>query len=680
MENIEYNSIVKYINQDIIGQAIYSNSTITNNFFGGAKPEYVKEAKDAKDKNKYILKKVGRAFGLSEETMAGLNIDKKSENISFVLTGLSFLAGVLNMQGEYNIQNIVSCVGLIVLGLIINNETISKDYSFKSIISNLGNYTKSITYFQQTLSSFNNMIEIIDIKGLKTIVGLKGGANIIRAVTEPLVQFATFIFWFINEMMSRPIIASMINSAKKFINSNGTTELVEEAGFIDELTAAFYVALEKTRTGKNPDNEILGSFKFNEKKGEIEYLGKTEFKKITTLISSSPKKIQMETLPNRKITYLINSVEISGKSMIEGKPVDLALVIAYIQAKGKAVVPRVINSNYSFSLESDGSVKLFENGNEISTVTRAEKEVNPTYIQEVCQSLFGVKTGLGDKTCSSYFYSAVGKSVEGILKTFGGVSHDIHSQILSANFGVLYDLLKRLGWNTRINLRREYELITVEEWESTEGKRFIEYLKTNPQVRNLLVRIVERLNSNPEFLNLRYNYEYSQKQPKKGHHMSKTITLSKLVTLGETLALSGLKTNIGHIGGGNKKQTHPLELKYSEMIGMLKSYNQKLNSKTDEIIRQKIKKIIELETEIEKINTNILSYVRMLKSNKELIVNGKILSLEEIESMLSSQEEMTKTHNKRILNLSTAFGKIQLLIETVPLIEKKQSNPIYHLI
>jgi hypothetical protein len=141
--------------------------------------------------------------------------------------------------------------------------------------------------------------------------------------------------------------------------------------------------------------------------------------------------------------------------------------------------------------------------------------------------LFGVKDGLGNPTCSTYFYSAIGKSIEGILKTFGGASHDIHGQIVSANFGLLYDLVKRLGWATRYNLRMEYELVTVDEWESTSGKQFADYLKKNPQVRNLLVRIVERLNSNPTFLNLRYNYEYSQKQKKRSHFPPKTLILTK---------------------------------------------------------------------------------------------------------------------------------------------------------
>ena len=51
-------------------------------------------------------------------------------------------------------------------------------------------------------------------------------------------------------------------------------------------------------------------------------------------------------------------------------------------------------------------------------------------------------------------------------------------------------------------------------------------------------------------------------------------------------------------------------------------------------------------------------------------------TLDDIESMLSTQEGMTKIHNKRMLSLSTAFGKLQLLIETVPLINNKK--PIYH--
>jgi len=688
MENIEYNSIVKYIKEDIIGQVIYSNSTITNNFIGigGSSFTTPQTPQTPQETNKKTVLGILSLFGLTPKSIKYNDLDQvdySNPNLGLGIAAITLIISIINMKAEISSSSIIPCIGLLGLSLILSNvgSSIGEIYKWISGFASLvGNYGQAIQSFILIIQSFgiSNAINTFGIS-------LVGGSAIIETigsigstVTTPIYQFAKFLFFFVTEMMSRPIISSMINSIRSFISSNGSEELVQNPGFIDELTNAFNAALEKARSGKLPNHEILSSFRFNEKTGEIEYLNSSSasFKKITTLISSKPKKIEMETLPSGKITYLINSTEITGKSMIEGKPIDLALVIAYIQAHAKPTHVQPSNSTYSFSLESDGSVRLFDNGKEISTVTRVAKESNPTYIQEVCQNLFGVKDGLGNPTCSLYFYSAIGKSVEGILKTFGGASHDIHGQILSANFGVLYDLIKRLGWSTRFNLRMEYELITVDEWESTSGKQFADYLKTNPKVRNLLVRIVERLNSNPTFLNLRYNYEYSQKQRKRGHFPPKTLTLTKMVTLGETLALDMNKRRTNLIHSGGSKLSHPLEKKYSEIVSILKSYNQKLNSDSDDTIRQKIKKIIQLETEIEEINTKILTYVKILKNNREIRLDNKIVTLDDIESMLSTQEGMTKIHNKRMLSLSTAFGKLQLLIETVPLINNKK--PIYH--
>jgi len=676
MENIEYNSIVNYIKQDIISQSIYSNSTITNNFLGIGGSTAAQE-----DKNKTIVLNVMQAIKLDAKTITALKLDQMNFSSPALGIGISSITGlvyILNAQAQFSLKSIIPCIGLLGISLILSKVGLD----IGSIVTWITNTIAGITSIGKVLEAINTIVNMM----YGTSLGGGGSAfiqtigTIASTVTTPIYQFAKFLVFFVTEMISRPIISSMINSIKSFISSNGSEELVQNPTFINELTNAFNAALEKARSGKLPNHEILSSFRFNEKTGEIEYLNSSSasFKKITTLISSKPKKIEMNTLPTGKITYLIDSAEISGKSMIEGKPIELALVIAYIQAHAKPTSvtrPSTSNSTYSFSLESDGSVRLFENGKEISTVTRAAKESNPTYIQEVCQNLFGVKDGLGNPTCSTYFYSAIGKSIEGILKTFGGASHDIHGQIISANFGLLYDLVKRLGWTTRYNLRMEYELITVDEWESTSGKQFADYLKKNPQVRNLLVRIVERLNSNPTFLNLRYNYEYSQKQKKRSHFPPKTLILTKMVTLGETLALNKSRTNLTHSGGF--KSTHRIEKKYLEMIEILKSYNQKLNSASDEIIRQKIKKIIELETEIENINTNILTYVKMLKSNREIRLDNKIVTLDDIESMLSTQEVMTKTHNKRMLSLSTAFGKLQLLIDTVPLATQNKRQ-VYH--
>jgi hypothetical protein len=279
-------------------------------------------------------------------------------------------------------------------------------------------------------------------------------------------------------------------------------------------------------------------------------------------------------------------------------------------------------------------------------------------------SLFGLDKGDQDPTCSTYFYSAIGSSIEGILRTLGGVSHDIYGQIVLAELPVLYDMIKRLGWQTRMTLTNQYELVTVDEWVGSAGKRFGEYIKSNPKVKNLLEHIIKKINSNPGFLNLKYKLESVETLSKRRHRPKSNITVSRLVTLGDTLSLINKRGSKVIQGGSISKKPHKLESKYLELITSLRSMGQKLSSVTDKEIKEKIEKIIKLEQEIEQINMKILSYVKLLKNNRNAIISGKIINLDEIDSMLSQQSKLSSNHNKYIAVLTSAFGKLQLVVDS----------------
>jgi len=557
-------------------------------------------------------------------------------------------------------------------------------------VSNLGDIVSTITNVLSLLTlGLQPLIGILRaLKATSQVLGtfassvgggeLVGGGFIIDAA-QAIKQFASFIFYLCKEMLTRPLLASVINTVKSLFSSPNPESINTSSppGFLDELKSAYVAAwIQSSSENKSvSDQEILSQFIWDENSSNIKYIGNSIFSKITTELSRS-KKIQMEIKYGASIPiYKIDSIESSSKSLISGKEIPTALVICYMQDRSRTNPPisKINISEYSFTIGPAGTsvVSLYKNGKEVSTITRAvqaQLSNNPeskNYIKEVCANLFGLDKGDQDPTCASYFYSAIGSSVEGILKTLGGVSHDIYRQIMLAELPILYDMIKRLDWQTRMTLTNKYELITVDEWIVTAGKRFSEYIGSNPKVKSLLEHIVKKINSNPEFLNLKYKLESVETLPKRRHRPKSNITVSHLITLGDTLSLIGKRGSPQVMEGGFiSKKSHKLELKYLELKTSLRTMGQKLSSVTDTEIKRKIEKIIKLEQEIEQINMKILSYVKLLKNNRNARVSGKIINLDEIDSMLSQQSTLSSNHNKYTTVLTSAFGKLQFVIDS----------------
>jgi len=702
MENIDYNDIIQYINQVIIGQRIKYFSTIKKGrLIGGSSTVEIEHKKISTP----IIIGILQAFRLDPSKDLGKKIYESIILNNTIITALTLITSVIGIlsgltqigAGPIDNSSLLALSGIIGITLLsfsgLGNITTEISKGFKKITSMTTNIIGILRGLEGAFNGFSTLTTSFSHGGGE----LDGGQFIIDAA-QGIKQFGSFIYYLCKEMLTRPILASAIKTVKSLFSSSNPESINTSSplGFFDELKSAFVAAwIQSSSKNKSrstvsgstisdstiSDKEILSQFIWDENSSNIKYIGTSIFSKITTELSSSTK-IQMEIKYETNIPiYKIDLIESSSKSLILGKQIPTALVICYMQDRSRTKPPisRINTSEYSFSISPAGTsvVSLYKNGKEVSTITRAVQAQlanhpeSKNYIKEVCVNLFGLDKGDQDPICASYFYSAIGSSVEGILKTLGDVTHDIYRQIMLAELPILYDMIKRLGWETRMTLTNKYELITVDEWIVTSGKRFSEYIESNPKVKSLLEHIIEKINSNPEFLNLKYKLESVESLPKRRHRPKSNIIVSHLITLGDTLNLNKSVHKVME-GGSKTKNTHKLESKYLGLISNLRSIGQKLSLVTDTEIKGKIEKIIKLEKEIEQINMKILSYVKLLKNNRNARVLGKIINLDEIDSMLAQQSRLSLNHNKYITVLTSAFGKLQFVVDSKGL--ANQSN------
>lgn len=686
MENIDYNDIIQYINQEIIGQRIKYYSSVTKKtgfLYGGAAPVAAPVPDPEQEKSAaYSIKQIGKflkAFGIEKESDLYKRIIEGCKEVQGVITGVKLIGIAMSVLSLFsrtpigqnlNANNIVLLAGMISTLIFVtsgNNNSISK------ISENFGESVTNLFDIGKSLAGIAGAAKDILAIGATLDPNKAGGSQIVGAISsgvKMLGQFASFIYYLIEQMITRPLLASLLNSVKSIFTTGESDFNPNSSTLLDELRGAFATAWSKASSSDQSseaiNKQLLSSFKWDEQVGDIKYTGVGLFDTIVTDLYPD-KKITMKIKYGAEYPiYLIDSVENKSKSLISGKSVPTPLVICYIESKTRSNQPNSNINQYSFTMGPNGSVSLYKNGQEISTITRAyQAHINSDpkagdYIKQTCQSLFGIGVGDKDPVCSNYFYSAIGSSVEGILRTLGGVSHNIYGQIVSADLPILFDMLQRLGWQTRLTLTNRYELVDVDEWMGSRGKNFSQYIGANPKVKTLLEHIVKKINSNPDFINIKYKYESQETLPKKKYHPKSTINVSRLVTLGDTLSLIGLSSkNVGQRGGGI---TSTLESTFQGLKQSLNSFGQKLSPVTEKQIEAKIKSIIEIEKEIEQINTKILNYVKLLKTNRNASLPGKVINLEEIDSMLAQQTGLTSKYNKHIAVLTSAFGKIKVLI------------------
>jgi len=284
-------------------------------------------------------------------------------------------------------------------------------------------------------------------------------------------------------------------------------------------------------------------FNFNVETGCITFNGNgnnNKFKNIITSICDSDiygiSHIYMITDgTNNNIKYDINGMimSIDAISYIQGHPVHLALVMAYLFVNKIIKNKNIEKNNYLYSLDANNIIKVMSvannktrtilNPNIYEAQYNTSNLSNNNILIKTCQEIFKIDNP-NDPVCSMHFYSILGKSAISMITNIGtqiNSKKDIFNNILKANPGILYEILKNLNWKLKINKNKKKEMVNVKTWltklSEYERNLYSIYLNTNPQVTNLLEKIVERINNNPGILEAKYEETVNSiiQQPRK---------------------------------------------------------------------------------------------------------------------------------------------------------------------
>jgi septal ring factor EnvC (AmiA/AmiB activator) len=96
----------------------------------------------------------------------------------------------------------------------------------------------------------------------------------------------------------------------------------------------------------------------------------------------------------------------------------------------------------------------------------------------------------------------------------------------------------------------------------------------------------------------------------------------------------------------------------------LAGFKQKLSSATEKKLEEKIQKIEKLESELFDIHKKINTYTQILRSDKNSRFHRKDVRIEDIEDLINQYTESTKKQTRHIATVTTAFGKIKMLLES----------------
>ena len=508
----------------------------------------------------------------------------------------------------------------------------------------------------------------------------------------------------------------------KNINYNSLVKFIKENLINDKINSTYKE--QKTLTGffgvsSKEKGEV---FSFNSSTGSIDCYDKSLTLDIVLTSSKhfgvSEVKI---SIVNGVVSFKVNNnINLDSVSYIENKPVQTALVMAFLVNDKHYSRLRTNNSvatreseNYVFNFEDDGSLKLSikqSNGTlqEVESVSMAirqqlsdnDNESKKT-IETVCKKMFGVDNGLTDPTCAKHFYSILGRSVLLMIKNMGESivkTSDLVEKLKNSDVNIKYEILKNLNWKIKISNGKK-EMVDVDQWleRLSEDNRdsvkqqvntYKDYLNSKyPQVKEILNYMVNDINNNSRLLDEKYKEAVQQK--------SETITKKKRLTLAqianiraqnitENNALNMPFVMNGVPGaylyptnhnpyvktGGNHNHNYDYNYELNILKKSLSGFNQKLSSRTEKKIEEKIMNIEILENELQQIHEKMNAYTQILRSEKNTVMHGKQVSLKDIENLINQYQVSSKQQTKEIVTLTTAFGKIKMLLE------KQDMNPI----
>ena len=244
-------------------------------------------------------------------------------------------------------------------------------------------------------------------------------------------------------------------------------------------------------------------YEFNLKTGLIVCISKPSYTQLETQILFDPKII-MKTNEDKTIIYKINNIifDSTTTSLIEGKPIHTALVIAYnyYNKKNKIIDNKI---EYKYYLNPNGFVEVFDinTNKEVASVNSYLKSENDEIKDKTCKEIFGVN--YNKDSCSKHFFNIIGRAGLALLQNLNESNISlIKYKLLEANPSIQYEILKTLNWKIKLDINKKKYLISVNDWlEINQNNLYKNYLNTNFELKNLLDDIINKINKNTSFLN-----------------------------------------------------------------------------------------------------------------------------------------------------------------------------------
>ena len=425
-----------------------------------------------------------------------------------IMAGLYYLSNK-NIEDKERIDNTHKIINYI-LSIIFSIGIFKNTINIMSTLNELSNTFKIFKIFDNLVNMSSGIKQITENN--PTIIDI-----IIKKTMELLnisLYMATGIvglFLFINAIGGISALQDFITKASK---TNPTTNLSELEALV--------------RSGQSYSLEAA-QFKFNPSTGKITTVyrpSRTNYILISYGSHFDINGIYMVIDTNGNITYEVGqNIKLDSLSYIENKPIETALVLAYLtkdkhfsKLTNKKLTKE--SSDYVFNFEDDGSLILSKKNKdgklvEIESISMAIREEmqNSLKAQQtkeiVCKEIFGSD----NKTCSKHFISILGRAGLNMLQNIGDAvitKASIINNLNNAKVNIKYEILKNLNWKMK-NVNEKKVLVSVNEWikileedNKDLGKQYKEYLNKNTLVKDLLESMVDHINNNSRLLEEKY--------------------------------------------------------------------------------------------------------------------------------------------------------------------------------
>ena len=664
-ENIDYpivglkNQRIVYINPEPEPD-IFNNKSITTKIQNNMK-------NDATSQDNSIIYNGGNIIMASLFTIGSYYYINSIKKLDFTKKILYYVLSIFLTYGLIT-TNIINLVISNVITFIINlfNITLPINKSTNKSTQNENEQFKEHDLYggnivTDTLSNILNKINSSTNKILNN--------TFINSITDIIVNYLGVSKEIANSIFGLLSFITAIGGIYKFKN------MILNIFTTDILTN--YKILNK-EINKSYFNE-LSLFSFNQNTGKITTIYKPN--NITNILISSGLHFNINDIhiiidTYGKITYNVGGIIMDSISYIENKPVETALVLAYLikdkhfSHLSNKLLKNNDSTNYVFHFEDDGTLilsKKDENGKleeveSVSMVLRQQilNESSSVKTKEkICQELFGDD----NNTCNKHFYSILGRAGLNMLQNIGDApsKESIINNLNNAEVNIKYEILKNFDW--KINNKKL--MVNVDEWiqilknnnrDSIKdlGKQYEIYLNKNILIKSLLQNMVDHINNNSILLQQKYTEINEQSVTRfKRRLTDKEVSNLRAQVIIENSVLS-MPNDLSLIND-YKKSLNTIKESFAV-------YNHKLSTKTEKKIEDNIEQIEKIENELNEMYNKINIYTQTMKKDKNIIYN-KNITMEDINDLINNYTNSSKKQKKYINKVTTAFGKINFLLE-----------------